>query len=165
MREFISSLTPSRARTVAALMTGLALMAVGRATGQTSRADSVGVLAVVDQFHRTMEAGDSNGVMATLAPEVLVIEGGTIENRDEYRAHHLAADIAFTLANPSVRTVTRASVTGDQAWVVSTSTGKREVRGQPVEAISAELIVLRRTGPTWRIVAIHWSSRTRRVTP
>ncbi|MEO5800134.1 MAG: nuclear transport factor 2 family protein [Gemmatimonadales bacterium] len=147
-----------------ALLAGAILSALATAPA-SAQADSIGAVAMVDQFHRLLEGGDTTGVMATLAPEVLILEGGSIETRDEYRAHHLAADIAAVRAAPSARTVTRVSVSGAQGWVVSTSIGKREVRGQPVEAITAELVVLRRVSGAWRIVAIHWSGRTRRLPP
>jgi ketosteroid isomerase-like protein len=100
--------------------------------------------------------------MSLLAPDVVVLESGGIETRDEFRAHHLAADIAFAQAVKSERAPMRVTVRGDAAWATSTSTTAGEYRGRQINSAGAELMVLTRTSQGWRISAIHWSSRARR---
>jgi len=107
-------------------------------------------------------SGDSAGAMALLADDVLVLESGSLETRAEYREHHLAADMMFAAAVPSVRTPTRIAVRGDVAWVVSTSQTRGTYREREVNSSGAELMVLTRQAGTWRISAIHWSSRAAR---
>jgi hypothetical protein len=92
----------------------------------------------------------------------VILESGGAETVAEYRSHHLPADIAFAVAVPSTRTVTRATLRGDVAWVASTSVTQGEFRGRAVNSAGAELMVLTRTSEGWKISAIHWSSRARR---
>ena len=124
--------------------------------------DSAAVAAVVGRFHAALETGDSTGALALLAPGAVVLESGGIETREEYRAHHLPADIAFARAVRSERTPPHVVVRGDVAWSVATSTAQGEFRGRAINSAGAELMVLARNGDEWRISAIHWSSRSRR---
>ena len=130
---------------------------------QTTRSDSSDVVAAVAGFHDALASGDSARALAALAPEVMILESGSIETRDEYRAHHLPADIQFARAVPSTRTVAHVTVQGDVAWIVSSSVTQGQNNGRAVNSAGAELVVLRRTTSGWRITAVHWSSRTRRT--
>ena len=129
------------------------------ARSPVAASDSADVAAVVDGFHKALAAGDSAAALAPLAPDVVVLESGGIETRDDYRAHHLPADIEFARAVPGARSGARVVVSGDVAWVSATSTTRGEFRGRPVNSVGAELVVLARAGGPWRIRAIHWSSR------
>ena len=62
--------------------------------------DSSDVAATVDRFHAALSAGDSTGALALLADDAVILESGGVETRDEYRSHHLPADIAFAQAVP-----------------------------------------------------------------
>ena len=124
--------------------------------------DSAAVAATVDRFHKAIEAGDSTLALSLLSSDVVVLESGGIETRDEFRAHHLAADIAFAQAIKSDRSQMRVTIRGDVAWATSTSTSTGEYRGRQINSSGAELMVLSRTPQGWRINAIHWSSRARR---
>jgi ketosteroid isomerase-like protein len=119
------------------------------------------VATTVDRFHAALAAGDSATAITFLADDAVILESGTRESRDDYRAHHLAADIAFARAVPRRRGDFAVQVSGDVAWVTGTSTSQGEYRGRPVNSAGAELIVLTRASGGWRIRAIHWSSRTK----
>lgn len=152
-------------RPIALLLAGLllSLRFTSTVTAQAEApADSAAALAVVATFHEGLAAGDSAAVLALLAPEALILEGGTVETRQEYAAHHLASDIAASRALKGERTVRRASVDGNAAWVVSGASTRGTFRGRELDLEGAELMVLERTGGVWQIVAIHWSSRQRR---
>jgi uncharacterized protein (TIGR02246 family) len=125
-------------------------------------ADSAEVAAVVDRFHRALAMGDSAAALALLAPDAVILEAGNIETRDEYRAHHLPADIAFARAVPRERGPIQVTVHGDVAWAASSSTSRGEFQGRAINSAGAELVVLVRTDDGWRIAAIHWSSRALR---
>jgi ketosteroid isomerase-like protein len=101
--------------------------------------------------------------LSLLESDAVVLESGGIETREEYRSHHLPADIAFAQAVSSERGSMRIFVRGDVAWASSTSTTTGEYRGRQVNSAGAELVVLARVGQEWKISAIHWSSRTRRA--
>jgi ketosteroid isomerase-like protein len=124
-------------------------------------ADSAEVAAAVERFHGALAAADSAGALALLTPDVQVLESGGVEDRAEYRSHHLGSDIEFARAVPGRRGPTRVRVQGDVAWATSTSTTEGTFRGRAVNSAGAELMVLVRTPEGWRIAAIHWSSRRR----
>jgi len=126
------------------------------------RSDSADAAATVERFHAALAAGDSAGALALLTPDVVILESGGVETREDYRAHHLPADIAFARAVKGERAPLRVTVRGDAAWATGTSTTVGEYRGRPVNSSGAELVVLTRTPQGWRIAAIHWSSRARR---
>lgn len=126
--------------------------------------DSAAVIAVVAAFHAALSRGDSAAALALLADDVVVLESGGMETRDQYRNHHLPADIRFAQAVPSTRTVARVTVAGAVAWVAGTSEATGAVQDRPINSSGAELMVLSRDASGWRIRAIHWSSRERRST-
>lgn len=120
--------------------------------------------AVVSAFHAAMERRDSLAAMALLAPDVEVLESGGLEDRAEFRADHLAADIEFAQAVKQVRGAIRVKVSGDAAWTSATSTSTGTFRGREINSSGAESIVLTRSADgRWLIRGIHWSSRTRRA--
>jgi Protein of unknown function (DUF3225). len=135
------------------------LGAAGAAPAQES--DSAAVAAVIERYHHALAAGDSALALTLLADDVVVLESGGVETRDEYRSHHLPADIQFARAVPSTRGATRVVTRGDVAWASSTSRTRGEFRGRSIDSVGAELMVLVRTADGWRIAAIHWSSRSR----
>lgn len=129
-------------------------------TAAPQAADSAAVVRALEAFHAALATGDSTAALRLLAPDAIILESGGSETVAEYRAHHLPADIAFARAVPATRTLRRVVVTGDAAWVASTSTVRGEFRGRAINSTGAELVTLRRTGGGWQITAIHWSSRT-----
>ncbi len=156
-----------RTRILALSLAAAALLAPGVAAqghshAHGSPADSAEVAATVDRYHRALATGDSAAALALLTNDVEILESGGVESRQEYRSHHLAADIEFARAVPSQRGPLRVKVAGDVAWTTSTSTSEGQFRGRAINSAGAELMVLRRTPQGWRIAAIHWSSRTRR---
>lgn len=96
-----------------------------------------------------------------LTPDAIILEGGEMETRQEYIAHHLAADMAFAKAVSSLTRVRSVEMSGDMAWVASTSHSKGIFNGRAIDSDGAELMVLTRSSGAWRIAAIHWSSRRR----
>jgi len=129
------------------------------------RNDSADVVNAIARFHAALTSGDSVAAISLLAPEVMVLETGEVQTLTDYRAQHLPGDIAYAQAVPSTRSITQVVVRGDVAWVSSTSVTQGEYRGRPVNSAGAELVVLTRNasgGSSWKISAIHWSSRARR---
>jgi ketosteroid isomerase-like protein len=137
-------------------------LGVRHASAQGIGGDSATVASVVERYHRALESADSVGALALLASDAVILESGGTETREEYRSHHLPADIAFAQAVKSVRSPIRVVVRGDVAWATSTTTTQGDFRGRAVNSAGAELMVLTRTTDGWKISAIHWSSRNRR---
>lgn len=137
----------------------LALPALITTAGRAQQAtENAAVTAVVDSFHRALQRGDSTVVLALLAPDALILESGGAETRDEYRSHHLPADIAFARAVKGTRSAVRVAVRSNVAWTAATSMTRGKYRGKTVNATGAELMVLTRTADGWKISAVHWSS-------
>ncbi|HVE79539.1 MAG TPA: DUF4440 domain-containing protein [Gemmatimonadaceae bacterium] len=135
--------------------------APGETTPDASR-DSAEVVAAVERFAGALAEGDSAAALALLTADAVVLEGGQVETLEQYRAHHLPADIAYARTVRRERGPVAVTVRGDAAWARSASTARGEFRGRPVDPAAAELMVLVRTPAGWRISAIHWSSRARR---
>jgi hypothetical protein len=157
--------TPTTRRaSVATALLALALAAPTDAAAQTRAAttsDSADAASTVAHFHRALAAGDSVAVLALLDPAARILESGGVETVADYRAHHLASDVAYARAVPAKRGPVRVTVRGDVAWATSTSESVGEFRGRAVSSVGAELMVLTRMPHGWRISAIHWSSRRR----
>ena len=145
-----------------AIVTPVLAMSQEHAAHRTSPADSAEVAATVERFHRALTEADSAGALALLTDDVRILETGGVEDRAEYRSHHLGSDIEFARAVPSRRSAMNVRVHGDVAWASSTSTTEGTFRGRAINSNGAELMVLVRTPRGWRIAAIHWSSRNRR---
>jgi ketosteroid isomerase-like protein len=138
------------------------LAARGAAASAQASADSAAAAGVVERYHRALAEGDSAAALALLSDDAVILESGGVESREEYRAHHLPADIAFARAVKGERSAVRVRVRGDVAWATSTSTARGRYRGRVVDSAGAELMVLTRAADGWKISAIHWSSRNRR---
>ena len=126
-----------------------------------AQADSAQVVAVIEQFHAALAAGDSAAAMALLAPDAVIIEGGWVETRGGYAAGHLTADMAF-LAGMTTEIVSRTvTLAGDVAWVSTVSHTDGDYNGRTINSRGAELMILGRGDGGWLIRAIHWSSGRR----
>ena len=142
-------------------------LAAGPAAAQheghhTPSGDSAAVVAVIAKYHSALAAGDSVAALALLTDDAVILESGGFETRDEYRSHHLPADINHAKAVHGTRSHVRVQIHHDIAWTASTSTSQGEMNGRAVNSAGAEMMVLVRTPSGWKISAIHWSSRTRR---
>lgn len=116
---------------------------------------------VIDMFHAALAAGETARAAAQLANDALIFESGSVERgKAEYSAHHLAADAAFAQAVPSVTGTRTGQVVGDIAWITSEGRTKGSYKGKAVNSVSTETMVLRRMHGVWKIVHVHWSSRT-----
>jgi ketosteroid isomerase-like protein len=114
----------------------------------------------VDAFHAALSKGEGASAAALLAEDALIYEGGHAErSRAEYASHHAGADAAYAAAVPSKLTQRSGVVDGGVAWVTSESRATGKYKDKPVDRVTTETMILRRTAEGWRIVHIHWSSR------
>lgn len=118
---------------------------------------------VVEQFSAALQAGDLERAGALLSDDVLILEsGGAERSRDEYLGGHAGHDAEF-LKQAHVQLVRRtARKDGNLVWVGSESELHTSKDGKPMTLLSTETMVLKNTPEGWRIVHIHWSSRTKR---
>ncbi len=132
------------------------------ARAQPAAADSTAVASTVRAYHEALARADSTGALRLLSADAVILENGGHETREEYRSHHLPADIQFAQAVPTRRSTMQVTVSGDVAWASSTSVTQGTFRERAINSAGAELMVLSRTATGWVIRAIHWSSRTLR---
>jgi hypothetical protein len=125
-------------------------------------ADARAAVEAVDRFSAALVSGNLVAAGAELAPEVLILEaGGAERSAGEYLGGHAKGDAAF-LKQAHVQLLRRtASVHGDLVWVASESELHVSRDGKPVTVLSAETMLVRRSEEGWKIVHIHWSSRTK----
>ena len=106
-----------------------------------------------------LDSGDTAALSALLAPDVQIAESGGIERSlDEYRSHHMGADIEFSKA-VETKVLSRHIFEGEGLATIMTeavSTGM--FRGKAVNSSLMETMVLKQTDGDWKIVHIHWSS-------
>ncbi len=115
--------------------------------------------AAVEAFSAALRAGDENALRQLLSPNVVIAEGGGVERSfEEYRGHHMPADMAFTQAVSFTLEQRDVVSSGDQATVISSSRAEGPFRGQAVRSRMMETMVLVREDGAWRIQHIHWSS-------
>jgi len=138
------------------------------ATAQNGHAPSLAVMSseaqeaakAVDAFHSKLTSGDGAAAAALLADDALIFESGRAErSRAEYASHHAGTDAAYAAAVPSKLTQRAGFIEGDTAWIVSESRATGTYKDKPVDRVTTETMILRKTAEGWRVVHIHWSSR------
>jgi ketosteroid isomerase-like protein len=120
--------------------------------------DDQAISAVVEQFHAALAAGDSARAISLLHPEVVIYEAGHAETLAQYRAGHLAADIAFAQAVPSETTAEQVIDLGGTALVLRESVSRGIFRDREIDSHGTETMVLVPLEDRWVIRHIHWSS-------
>ncbi len=146
-----------------ALSCGVAITMLAGGSGVVGQlSPEVQVVAVVDAYHAALAAGDSVTALGHLAPDVIILESGGVEDKERYRSGHLAGDMRFAQAVPRERGEIQVSFLGDVAWAYSTSITQGRIGDREINSQGAELMVLAREDGAWKIKAIHWSSRQRR---
>lgn len=115
----------------------------------------------VDAFHNALVKADRQAAQALLDDQVQIYEQGWVErSKAEYVSHHLESDAAYSAATTTTQTARSGMILGDLAYVVSEGTVAGTFKGKTIDSITLETMVLRRAQGGWRIVHIHWSSRT-----
>ena len=124
-----------------------------------NKSEAAEIKAVVEAYHAALAVGDAGAAVSLLSDDVIILESGHMETAEEYKSHHLKSDMEYSAAVKSVRKVIQAVVEGDAGWVVSSSEARGEFRGREINSAGVELMVLSKESGSWKIRAIHWSSR------
>jgi len=150
------------------LAASLLAMAPAVAIAQNGHAPSVALLPseareaakAVDAFHARLASGDGAAAAMLLAEDALIFESGHAErSRTEYASHHAAADAAYVAALPSKLMHRAGFIEGGTGWIVSESRATGQYRNKPVDRVTTETMILRKTAEGWRIAHIRWSLR------
>lgn len=116
---------------------------------------------VVELFHQSLREGDTDQVLAQLAPDVIIYETGFAErSRDQYANGHVQEDETF--ASGTQRKITRRESWEDDnaAWVLTQSEIRGEFGERKIALEQTETMLLRKSAGGWRITHIHWSAHT-----
>ena len=117
-------------------------------------------VAAARAFHKALTSGDAHALKELLDPDVLIMESGHVErSRQEYSAHHLASDLKFMKSVAYKLERESGDAVGDLAWVTSESRLTGVANDKPVDTVSMETLVLKKSAAGWRVTHIHWSSR------
>jgi len=147
----------------AALLSSLAGAAQARADAAQAgvvSSEASRAAAVVSAFHAALKADDRDGALAMLAEDVMIFEeGGAERSRDEYAAHHLAADAGFAAATAVTITRRAGWADGDVAWITTEGRTTGLAGDRTIDRLTVETVILKRGPDGWRIQHIHWSSR------
>lgn len=111
-------------------------------------------------FHAALATGDISKATDLLAPDITIYEAGFVErSRMEYVGHHLPEDIAF--AKASTRKVLQQGERreGNFAVIWEETETTAKIKGKDVKFFGTETAILQKTGDSWAIVHMHWSSR------
>lgn len=163
-----NSLTDTTSRLL--LLTLLALLPLGAAAHGEEAAEQTdgamfsgldaGAGKAVQSFHRALRSGDREGVLAALAEDVVILEGGKVErSRAEYAGHHLGADMKFLQEVKASQLELQVHEGGQLAYAYGRSRLQGDYRGKALDLLAMETLVLKRMDSGWKIVQIHWSSK------
>jgi mono/diheme cytochrome c family protein len=133
----------------------------GSGDPRLATAAAKGPLAVVEAFHAALSSGKAAKIEPLLDPNVLIMEGGNVErSRHEYASHHLPSDLKFMSTIRYELQRQTGDAVGDLAWVATEATLTSDSSGKAVDLVSTESLVLKKSAAGWKIVHIHWSSRS-----
>jgi mono/diheme cytochrome c family protein/ketosteroid isomerase-like protein len=130
-------------------------------TKHTHTAPASGPVGVAQALHDALSDGDAARVQGLLDSRVMIMEGGNVERSlEEYAGHHLPADLKFMKGVTYKLERQTGDSSGDLAWVASEATLAGSSDGKPVALISTETLVLKNVAGRWKVVHIHWSSKS-----
>ena len=133
-----------------------ALLVAGLAVAETPRLPAE----VVDAFHAALHDKDTAGALSLLDRGLVVYEFGLVDPTVEaYAFRHLPFDMDVAVATQWKLETRHVGGSGDERWVLSTYrvTG-RQSDGMPIDQTTLETAILRRSGGSFRIVHLHWST-------
>lgn len=116
------------------------------------------IATVADAFTFAIVQHDSLAAATILDKDASILEGGAVESRLDYLAHHFHSDAAFLGSMERVlldRSINRQK---DVAWVLSTSRLTGTYRDRDIDLISVETLILVNDPEGWHIASVHWSS-------
>ena len=139
-------------------ITGIFLLLSGTVFAQTNETKT-NVLKTLGDFKTAIVDNDSEAATHLLANDALILEGTGMETKEEYLSHHFHSDGKFLKVMNRKILTQEVTTEGATAWVSTVSTMKGTYSEREIDLTSLELAVLKKDGETWKIAAIHWSSR------
>ena len=134
----------------------LSWLLAGPAAGQAARTPAE----TVDAFHAALRNKDTAAALSLLDRSLVVYEFGVVDPTIEaYAFRHLPYDMDLAVATQWKLESRRGGGEGNERWVLSTYrvTG-RQADGTPIDQVTLETVILRRSGDRFRIAHFHWST-------
>lgn len=134
----------------------LSWLLAGLAAGQVIRTPAE----TVDAFHAALRNKDTAAALSLLDRGLVVYEFGVVDPTIEaYAFRHLPFDMDLAVATQWKLESRRVGGEGGERWVLSTYrvTG-RQSDGAPIDQVTLETVILRRSGEQFRIAHFHWST-------
>jgi ketosteroid isomerase-like protein len=124
-------------------------------------ADAKDAILVVDAFHAALKRGFVEVALDFVDYQITIYEEGHVERSSrEYATAHMRADMRFSAATTRTITNRKSDRVGDLAWVITEARVTGEYEGKPVDRMTLETMILRRSERgRWYITHVHWSSR------
>ncbi|MGB1256106.1 MAG: copper resistance protein CopC [Thiolinea sp.] len=129
------------------------------ATAHAKALDQADPMSVANAFAAALSRADTELLKTIAAPEIIIFEGGVVENSfAEYAAGHMESDIAF-MAKVE-RTVKSQQVVEDSklATVITHSELRNKATTDSMRSM-LETMLLKRGEAGWKIIHIHWSAQ------
>lgn len=114
----------------------------------------------VDAFHNALTRGNTAAALSLLARDLTVYEFGVVDpTLEQYAFAHLPFDMNLAAATQWKVETRRMGGGGDDWWVITTYrvTGAG-LNNRPIDNMTLETVILRRTSGAFRIVHLHWST-------
>lgn len=146
---------------MALVLAGAALAAPAPVTAD----DSAAIKAVLAAYKTALERRDLTGVDALFAAQNQVIESGKVEGSyADYVTNHIGPELAHIQQFGFEDYAVSIQQAGDIAWATETYryTIVLQDRPEPIVRLGVATSVLERQGDTWKIRALHSSSRAPR---
>lgn len=134
------------------LLAGMAT-SYGQATSQKEK-----VIQTLEDFHQAILDNDDSAAQKLLSDSIQILEGGSIETKQEYLSHHFHEDGKFLRAMQQKVDSRTVNMEGNTAWVSTKTHTWGTYRDHELDLNSLELAVLVKEDETWKITALHWSS-------
>jgi ketosteroid isomerase-like protein len=114
----------------------------------------------VDAFHAALRNKDTAGALSLLDRGLVVFEFGVADpSAEAYAFQHLPLDIDVAVATKWKLESRRVGGEGNERWVLSTyHINGTQTDGTAIDQTLLETAIVRRTGDTFRIVHLHWST-------
>lgn len=113
---------------------------------------------VLDAFHHALEEGNGQAALQWLAEDVVILEGGVAQTREEYASHHLGSDMAFLAAMQAEQLSREIQQNGAVVTIITRTQLKGAFKDRDIDITSSETAILKRTEGGWRIQHLHWSN-------
>ncbi len=119
------------------------------------------VIRTLNTFHEAIIDNDSQAAKDLLSESVRILEGGNIETKEEYLSHHFHSDGKFLSAMKREIESQNVMIEGNTAWVSTQTHTWGTYSDRELDLNSLELAVLKKEEGDWKVIALHWSSRSK----